>query len=192
MNPTGLGRILACRGRWRRKSEETMRGLISIVAGMAMVAFAGQAFAQSARKMAEHGDWATYSYQAQNGRVCYVLTVPKPKSMRPANVDHGSMFFFVSQRPGQAVSFEPQFIAGYALREGSKVSVTIGNKSFTMFTKGKSAWVENAAEEPQLIAAMKSGSDMEVKATSGRGTNTSYSFSLKGITAALDSIAGCK
>ncbi len=169
-----------------------MRGLISIVAGLAIAACAGQAMAQSARKMAEHGDWATYSYQAQNGKVCYVLTVPKPKSMQPASVDHGSMFFFVSQRPGQAVSFEPQFIAGYPLREGSKVSVTIGNKSFTMFTKGKSAWVENAAEEPQLIAAMKGGDSMQVQATSGRGTKTSYAFSLKGITAALDSIAGCK
>ena len=98
------------------------------------------------------------------------------------------MFFFVSQRPGQAVSFEPQFIAGYALKEGSKVSVAIGDKKFTMFTKGKSAWVENAAEEPLLIAAMKSGDDMKVQAQSGRGTKTSYAFSLKGISAALDSI----
>jgi invasion protein IalB len=192
MNPTGLGRFRA-KGRLQGKENgNTMRGLISIFAGLAMVACAGQAHAQSARKMAEHGDWATYSYQAQNGRVCYVLTVPKPKSMKPASVDHGSMFFFVSQRPGQAVSFEPQFIAGYPLREGSKVSVSIGNKKFTMFTKGKSAWVENAAEEPQLIAAMKGGSDMQVQAQSGRGTKTSYSFSLKGISAALDSIAGCK
>jgi invasion protein IalB len=169
-----------------------MRGLITIFAAVVMAVSASPAFAQSARKMAEHGDWATYSYQAQNGRVCYVLTVPKPKSMQPANVDHGSMFFFVSQRPGQAVSFEPQFIAGYPLREGSEVSVKIGNRSFTMFTKGKSAWLENAAEEPQMIAAMKGGAEMEVKAQSGRGTNTSYAFSLKGITAALDSISGCK
>ncbi len=169
-----------------------MRGLISLFAGLAMIACAGQASAQSARKIGQHGDWATYSYQAQNGRVCYVLTVPKPKSMQPPSVDHGQMFFFVSQRPGQAVSFEPQFIAGYPLREGSKVSVAIGNKTFTMFTKGKSAWVENAAEEPQLIAAMKGGSDMQVQAQSGRGTKTSYSFSLKGISAALDSISSCK
>jgi len=169
-----------------------MRGLITIFSSLALVMLAGQAYAQSARKMAEHGDWATYSYQAQNGRVCYVLTVPKPKSMQPASVDHGQMFFFVSQRPGQAVSFEPQFIAGYPLREGSKVAVSIGDKKFTMFTKGKSAWIENAAEEPQFIAAMKGGADMQVQAQSGRGTKTSYSFSLKGITAALDSIAGCK
>ena len=169
-----------------------MRGLITIFSSLVLLALAGQAHAQSARKMAEHGDWATYSYQAQNGKVCYVLTVPKPKSMQPPSVDHGAMYFFVSQRPGQAVSFEPQFIAGYTLREGSKVQVAIGDKKFTMFTKGKSAWVENAAEEPGLIAAMKNGDNMQVQAQSGRGTKTSYAFSLKGISAALDSIASCK
>jgi invasion protein IalB len=169
-----------------------MRGFISILFGLALVVTAGSAFAQSAKKMAEHGDWATYSYQAQNGKVCYVLTVPKPKSMQPATLDHGDMFFFVSQRPGQAVSFEPQFIAGYELKDGSKVQVTIGDKKFSMFTKGKSAWVENAAEEPQLIAAMKAGADMQVQARSGRDNPTSYTFSLRGITAALNSISSCK
>jgi hypothetical protein len=39
---------------------------------------------------------------------------------------------------------------------------------------------------------MKGGDAMQVQAQSGRGTKTSYSFSLKGISAALDSIAGCK
>ena len=169
-----------------------MRGLIAILFSLVMAVAVSPAVAQSARKMAEHGDWATYSYQATNGKVCYVLTVPKPKSMQPTTLDHGDMFFFVSQRPGQAVSFEPQFIAGYDLKEGSKVSVSIGDKKFSMFTKGKSAWVENAAEEPLLIAAMKAGADMKVDARSGRDNPTSYSFSLKGITAALNSISSCK
>jgi invasion protein IalB len=61
-----------------------------------------------------------------------------------------------------------------------------------MFTRGKSAWMENAAEEPALIAAMKAGSDMKVAAKSGRGNPTSYVFSLKGISAALQSISSCK
>jgi invasion protein IalB len=43
-----------------------------------------------------------------------------------------------------------------------------------------------------LIAAMKAGSDMKVQAKSGRGNATSYVFSLKGISAALDSIKNCK
>ena len=93
-----------------------------------------------------------------------------------------------SQKPGQNVPYEPQFIASYNFQENSKVSVTVGDKKFTMFTRGKSAWVENAAEEPVLIAAMKGGADMKVQAKSGRGNPTSYVFSLKGISAALASI----
>lgn len=167
-----------------------MRGLISFLAGLALTGLAQPALAQSATKISQHSAWGTYSYQAQNGKVCYVLTVPTDK--QPPNVDHGDMFFFVSQKPGQNVSYEPQFIAGYNLKESSKVTVSVGDQSFSMFTKGKSAWMENAAEEPQLITAMKKGSDMNITATSARGTQTKYVFSLKGITAALDSIATCK
>jgi invasion protein IalB len=167
-----------------------MRGLIATISSLALVVMAGPAMAQQATKLGQHNAWGTYSYQASGGKVCYVLTVPTDK--QPSSLDHGDMFFFVSQRPGQQVSYEPQFIAGYNLQENSKVTVTVGAKSFTMFTRGKSAWVENAAEEPQLIAAMKGGSDMKVQAKSGRGNPTSYVFSLKGISAALDSIKSCK
>ncbi|HHZ07461.1 MAG TPA: hypothetical protein GX405_01625 [Rhizobiales bacterium] len=167
-----------------------MRGLKLLFAGLAVVAATLPAAAQSATKIGQHNAWGTYSYQANNGKVCYVLTVPTDK--QPASLDHGDIFFFVSQKPGQNVSFEPQFIASYNLQENSKVIVTVGDKSFTMFTRGKSAWMENAAEEPTLIAAMKGGAEMKVAAKSGRGNATSYVFSLKGITAALNSISSCK
>jgi invasion protein IalB len=167
-----------------------MRGLIAIVSSLVLVASAVPVLAQQATKIGQHNAWGTYSYQSAAGKVCYVLTVPTEK--QPATLDHGDMFFFVSQRPGQQVSYEPQFIAGYNFQEGSKATVTIDKKTFSMFTRGKSAWVENAAEEPVLIAAMKTGSDMKVQAKSGRGNPTSYVFSLKGISAALASIAKCK
>jgi hypothetical protein len=167
-----------------------MRGLISTIACLAMFAAASPAFAQSATKIGQHNAWGTYSYQGSNGKVCYVLTVPTAKE--PAGLDHGDIYFFVSQKPGQNVSYEPQFIASYDFQDNSKVSVTVGDKTYSMFTRGKSAWMENAAEEPQLIAAMKAGSDMKIQATSGRGNGTSYVFSLRGITAAMDSIQNCQ
>lgn len=167
-----------------------MRGLISILSGVALIAASAPALAQSATKIQQHDAWGTYSYQAGNGKVCYVLTVPTDK--QPTNLDHGDIFFFVSQKPGQNISYEPQFIASYDFQNESKVQVSVGNKSFSMFTRGKSAWMENAAEEPALIAAMRGGAEMKVAAKSGRGNPTNYTFSLKGITAALQSIAGCK
>lgn len=151
-----------------RETVNTMRGLIATISSLILVASALPALAQSATKIGQHNAWGTYSYQANNGKVCYVLTVPTEK--QPATLDHGDIFFFVSQRPGQDVSFEPQFIASYDFQENSKVSVTVGDKSFSMFTRGKSAWVENAAEEPLLIAAMKAGSDMKVAAKSDAAT----------------------
>ncbi len=167
-----------------------MRAFRWILAGVMIVTAAGPALAQSATKVGQYNAWGTYSYQSDNGKVCYVLSVPTAK--QPADLDHGDIFFFVSQKPGQNVAYEPQFIAAYDFQSNSKVSVKVGDRTFTLFTKGKSAWLENAAEEPQLVAAMKSGADMTVSATSGRGNPTSYSFSLRGITAALDSIASCK
>ena len=150
----------------------------------------GVASAQSPTRIQQFKAWGAYSYKQGSGTVCYVLSVPTAKE--PSSVDHGDIFFIVSQRPGQNISYEPQAMMGYPLQANSKVNVTIDGKSFVMFTKDRAAWVENAAEEPALVAAMKSGSSMTVKATSGRGTSTSYSYSLSGVSAALQQIESCK
>ncbi|AYM58365.1 MULTISPECIES: invasion associated locus B family protein [Agrobacterium] len=150
----------------------------------------GVASAQSPTRIQQFNAWGAYSYKSGNSTVCYVLSIPTSKE--PASVDHGDIFFIVSQRPGQNISYEPQAMVGYTLKQGSKVNVTIDNKNFVMFTKDKAAWVENAAEEPALVAAMKGGKSMTVKAVSGRGTATSYSYSLSGISAAFKQIESCK
>jgi invasion protein IalB len=134
--------------------------------------------------------WGAYSYKSGASNVCYVLAVPATKE--PPSVDHGDVFFIVSQRPGQNISYEPQVMVGYMLQPNSKVTVTIDKKNFVMFTKEKAGWVENAAEEPALVAAMKTGHNMSVTGVSGRGTKTSYTYSLQGIGAALKQIESCK
>ena len=134
--------------------------------------------------------WGAYSYKSGANTVCYVLSVPTEK--KPAGIDHGDNFFIVSQRPGQNISYEPQAMMGYIVKENSKIDVVIDNKTFVMFTKDKAGWVENAAQEPALVAAMKTGHSMTVNAVSRKGTGTSYSYSLSGISAALKQIETCK
>lgn len=168
------------------------RVLFAAIAAIAMAGATAPAAAQSATLVGTYGDWGIYSYTRDGNKVCYVLTVAKPDQMMPKTLDHGKIYFSISQRPGQGVTYEPQFIASYNLADKSKVTATIGAKKFTMFTKEKYAWVENAAEEPALVAAMKSGAELKIDARSSRGNPTSYVFSLKGISAALDSVKGCK
>ncbi|WP_419906934.1 invasion associated locus B family protein [Hoeflea sp.] len=154
------------------------------------IAMAGVAMAQSPSRISQFNAWGAYSYNAPNGKVCYILSLPTRKE--PSNVNHGDIFFLISQRPGQNISYEPQAMMGYPLKEQSKVNVNIDGKNYVLFTKGDSAWVENAAEEPALVAAMRAGSTMTVRATSRRGTDTTYTFSLSGVTAALNEIQNCQ
>jgi len=166
-----------------------MRGIFSSLVILCAVAAAGPAFAQ-ATVVGQHRDWGTYSYQTNSGKACYVMSVPKQKE--PASLNHGDIFFFVSQKPGQSGSFEPQLKTGYDMQEGSKSIITIGGRSFTMFTQGSSAWLENPADEAQVLAAMRAGADMQVSATSGRGNKTGYTFSLLGLSAALTEMQNCR
>ena len=58
-----------------------------------------------------------------------------------------------------------------------------------MFTDKDSAWVETPSQEADLIAAMRKGKAMTVEGTSRRGTVSTDTYSLSGVTAALDAIA---
>ena len=79
------------------------------------------ASAQSPTRIQQFKAWGAYSYKSGNSTVCYVLSVPTTKE--PASVDHGDIFFIVSQRPGQNISYEPQAMMGYTLKQDSKVNV---------------------------------------------------------------------
>ena len=54
-----------------------------------------------------------------------------------------------------------------------------------MYVDEREGFVEEPREEARLIEAMRRGATMRVEAVSSRGTNTAYTFSLSGVTAAL-------
>ncbi len=186
--------VLACVNTHQWDWWEIMKFVKIVIAAFAGFGIAATAAtlagAQTPTKISQFKAWGAYSYKDNGNKICYVLSIPTKKE--PADRDHGDIFFLVSQKPGQNVSYEPQVEVGYPFKEGSKVIVDIDGKTFSMFTKGKNAWVENAAQEPALIKAMRAGQSMSVSGKSRRGTGTSYIYSLSGITAALKEIGKCK
>ncbi len=157
--------------------------------GMMGIAVSTTAYAQSPNRIKQHNAWGAYSHTSATGKICYILSIPVKKE--PEDRDHGDVYFMLSQHPGQPGALEPQFTVGYPFKESSKVSLIIDGKTFSMFTRGTNAWMENPAEETQVIAAMRAGRDMSVSAFSRRGTNTKYTYSLSGVTASLKEIKNC-
>ncbi|MFD1746072.1 invasion associated locus B family protein [Rhizobium helianthi] len=147
------------------------------------------AMAAQPSRVQQFDAWGVYSYGSGSGKSCYILSVPVQQM--PAGVNHGDNFFLVAPQAGKS-NMMPQTIMGYGLKAGSNITVSIGNDTFTMVPKENAAWVRDPAREPALVAAMRGGSEMLVKATSARGTNTSYTYSLKGVTAALNAVSKCR
>jgi len=166
-----------------------VRTLITTV--LVSLASVGPSFAQATAGkeptlIKQTNDWSAFSHGEGPSKVCFAMSTPKTKT--PPNLNHGDVFFFVSNRPGEGVRNEPSILVGYPFQDGSRVSVDIDGEKFTLFTKGDGAWVENAAQEAPLVAAMKKGRSMTLAGTSGRGNATGYTFSLSGISASIGEI----
>lgn len=153
----------------------------------ACIVLAGTAaLAQTPKSLGEFKSWTAWSYNGKKGKVCYVHAIPTSK--KPDSLKHGDVSFFIRKSPGEGVANEANFVVGYPFQDNSTVIVDIDGRKFTMFTREDSAWILNSAEEPDLVAAMRAGSSMTVTGTSRRGNQTTYAYSLSGVTAATNKI----
>lgn len=132
--------------------------------------------------------WGAWSYNDGGRARCF--TASSPIRMRPSRLNHGEVLFFVKAGRGNEPRTEASFQTGYDFAEGSNVKITIDDETFVMMTSGNGAWLRREEREPALLAAMRAGSTMAVAATSARGNDTSYLFSLDGVTSATTRILG--
>jgi len=141
------------------------------------------AFAQEVKLLQKYNNWSTYTADS-SGKVCFAVS--QPNSSTPKNVRRGPIYFYVSHYPTDKVSGEISVKMGYPFAPGGKVTVTIGNDKFELFTKDEGAFLEKTEDEAKLLEALKAGSSMQIQGRSSRGTNTSDTYSLSGSTDALE------
>ncbi|HHG89124.1 MAG TPA: hypothetical protein ENJ90_01415 [Devosia sp.] len=142
--------------------------------------------AQEVEKLGTFQFWTAWKGSDANGLLCYVSS--QPQQALPTNVNRDPIHFLVIDRKGLGTSNEVQTLVGYPLETDSTPEVSIDGRSYDMVVEGSAAWLASASEEGAFVAAMKAGSEMIVKARSQRGTDTTDTYSLLGVTAALNKI----
>lgn len=141
----------------------------------------------------QFGTWGAYTAAPNGRKVCFALAKPSSSKTNPPNRPRDPAYAFVSTRPAERVVNEVSIMIGYALKPGSESSLEVGGSAYTMYTQGDGLWIKNAAEEEQMVAAMRKSAEATVKGTSAKGTETTDVFSLKGLSQALDKLAqDCK
>ena len=136
----------------------------------------------------QFGTWGAYSATPNGKKVCFALAKPSSSKTNPPNRPRDPAYAFVSTRPAEKVNNEVSVMIGYALKPGSESSVEVGGAAFAMYTQGDGLWIKNAAEEERMVEAMRKSADLVVKGMSSKGTETTDTFSLKGLAQALDKI----
>ena len=141
------------------------------------------AAAQSPEALATYSDWTVFTKDSNGDKICFAAT--EAKSKEPTNVNHGDVFFLVASWKSGAAINQPSLMTGYNLKTSPEPKLRVGSDSWEMYSSENEAFIESNSDERRLVDAMRRGSSMRVSAMSERGTSTSYTISLSGITAAL-------
>ncbi len=139
--------------------------------------------------LGQYADWGAYTASPGGKKVCFAISKPTSSETNPPNRPRNPIYMFISTRPADKVTNEISLIIGYPFKPGSEASAQIGSTSFALYTQQDGAWIKNAAEEAQMVDAMRGGDNVIVKGESAKGTQTTDTFNLRGVSQALDRVA---
>ena len=142
--------------------------------------------AQAIKRLGLYESWEANVSGSGAQQVCFIVSEPNKKE--PADAKRGTIQAFVTHRPSDKARDVVSVTLGYPVKPGTDVRVTIGNRTFDLFSKGESAWTKDNAADKALVTAMTNGNTLIVAGESERGTKTVDTYSLRGFSAAYKEI----
>src|SRR5579863_3462860 len=139
--------------------------------------------------LGQYADWGAYTASPGGKKICFAIAKPASEETKPPNRPRNPIYMFISTRPDDKVTNEVSIIIGYPFKPGFDASAQIGSTTFSLYTQQDGAWIKNATEEAQMVDAMKTGDTLIVKGESAKGTQTTDTYNMKGVSQALDRVA---
>lgn len=139
--------------------------------------------------LGQFGDWGAYTASPGGKKVCFAIAKPGAAETRPPDRPRNQPYMFISIRPAEKVTNEVSIIVGYPFKTSTEATAEVGATTFALYTQGDGAWIKNAGEEAHMVDAMRQGENVVVKGMSAHGTQSTDTYSLKGLAEALDRVA---
>jgi invasion protein IalB len=160
-------------------------------AATALAIAASAAMAQTPQNVGVFKDWNAFT-STEGDKICFAASQPTGSSYSQSVSGRDPAFFQVTTVPGQNIRNEASTVVGFTILTTADVVIDIDGTKFKMFLDSShpdTAWAV-PEQEAALIEAMKKGTKMTVVATSSpRKTLVTDTYSLSGITAALNKVA---
>lgn len=136
--------------------------------------------------LGQYADWGAYTAAPGGKKVCFAIAKPASSETIPPGRPRNPTYMFISTRPAEKVTDEISIIIGYPFKPSADAAASVGSTAFALYTQQDGAWIKNAAEEANMVGAMRGGQTAVVKGVSAKGTQSSDTYSLKGLAQALD------
>jgi hypothetical protein len=165
----------------------------TIAAGLSLLVLSNDASVASAqtRNVSKFGDWTVYAHDEASGRVCFASTPPRASD--PPQDTGFKPLLYVSSWPREGVRAEVSVKTASPLKPGALGSIIVDKATFKLTSNGDRAYVLDPTDELKLLDAMKKGASVIVVAQTERGVVAKDTYSLSGITQALQAMtAACK
>jgi len=131
-------------------------------------------------------EWGAFQEGAADAPArCYAIAEPPPYS---ANAGHGA-FASVANWPARRIRAQVAIRLSHPTRDGSAVTLSIGDAAFPMMVRGQQAWAHDRRQDAAIVAAMRSGSSMSVSAVGANGNPFADVYRLRGAASAIDAAA---
>jgi len=139
--------------------------------------------------LAQFSDWGAYTATPNGRKVCFAISKPTAAETKPPDRPRNQPYMFISTRPADRVINEVSIVVGYPFKTSTEATAQVGSTTFQLYTQGDGAWIKNAAEEAHMVEAMRAGDSALVRGMSAKGTESIDTYSLKGLSEALDRVA---
>jgi invasion protein IalB len=166
-------------------------GVFAISALILVGLTAGAGAQSSATLIGPYKDWNAFTSNSPDGKMCFVATQPTDSKYSQPASGREAAFFQITRIPSKGIVNEASSISGYTFAANAEVTVDVDGAKFKMYLDAShpdTAW-SVPETEAALVEAMKKGHVMTFTGKSKRNTVITDSYSLSGITAALDAAA---
>lgn len=148
----------------------------------------GTASAANAKSLGVFGDWQAKTMSQQGVTLCYISSTPGNDS--PAFSGRDATGLLVTHADKGVARDQVSVALGFEPRKGTAVSLKIGKRRFTLQKiQGDRAWSSSDAQDREIVAAMKNGDTLLLRATTVGGRTGEDRYSLSGFGAAYAKIA---
>lgn len=160
----------------------TRRSAEALTCGVAAVCAATPGAAARQTVGVHHG-WAAFRDDVP--RRCYAIATPEIR-IRGA-------FASVASWPASGVSGQVHVRFHRPARAGSAVVLTVGDSLFQLVARGADAWASSPAADRAIVAAMRTGVAMNVRARDENGGAMAFQYALNGAATAIDAaVLACR